>query len=58
METIYRKGDLGDNISATTAGAFLAIVIGIIFLIVIFRVASPNLPIIAAFTDITGGAIS
>lgn len=58
METGYRKGAVGDNITVTAVGAFLAIALGIIFLGVVFGFITPDLPIVAALMDITGGGIS
>jgi hypothetical protein len=58
LETRYRKGAIGDNITVTAVGAFLAIAIGIIVLGVVFEFITPDLPIVAALMDITGGGIS
>jgi hypothetical protein len=58
LETRYRKGALSDNVGGTMTGAFLAIALGIIFLGVVFGFITPDLPIVAALMDITGGGIS
>jgi len=58
LETRYRKGALSDNVGGTMTGAFLAIALGIIILIALFQFVTPDLPMVAALMDITGGGIS
>jgi hypothetical protein len=58
LETRYRKGALSDNVGGTMTGAFLAIALGIIVYLVLSQFVTPDLPIVAALMDITGGGIS